>query len=138
MAPSMTRPKQHAPLPSKDQLREFIRNSPTPVGKREIARAFQIRGDDRVELKSILKQLKAEGAVERPEKKRLARPGALPGVAVVEIIGPDEDGELIARPAMWPEDVKPPKIYMAPERRGIAALDPGARVLARLTPVAPK
>ncbi len=133
----MSRPKRSAPLPTKEQLREFIRNSATPVGKREIARAFHIHGDDRIQLKSILKELKAEGAVERPEKRRLARPGALPGIAVVEIIGPDSDGELVARPAVWPEDVKPPRIFMAPERRGTPALEPGARVLARLKRIEP-
>ncbi|MBI1776952.1 MAG: ribonuclease R [Proteobacteria bacterium] len=134
----MTRPKRTAPLPSKDELRDFIRNSATPVGKREIARAFQIRGDDRIPLKALLKELKAEGAIERPEKKRLARPGALPGIAVVEIVGPDADGELMARPEVWPEDLPPPRIYMAPERRGTPALEPGARVLAQLKRIEPE
>ena len=48
----MTRPPP--PFPTKDQLLDFIRDSPTPVGRKEIARAFRISGDDRVRLKALL------------------------------------------------------------------------------------
>ena len=39
--------KKKAPLPTKQQILDFVRESPTPAGKREIARAFQITGADR-------------------------------------------------------------------------------------------
>ena len=35
------------PFPSKQELLAFINESPVPVGKKEIARAFRIRGQDR-------------------------------------------------------------------------------------------
>jgi ribonuclease R len=119
-------------LPTKQQILDFIRESPTPVGKREIARAFNVSGGDRIQLKAMLKELAQEGEVERGRKRRLAPPKALPEVTVVEITGTDPDGEVLARPVAWPADVAPPKILMAPERRGTPALGAGDRVLARL------
>ncbi len=44
-----------ASLPSEEEILEFIRGSDRKVGKREIARAFNIRGDDRIALKKRLK-----------------------------------------------------------------------------------
>ena len=129
------RRKKKAALPTKQQILDFIRESPTPVGKREIARAFGISGGDRIALKAMLKEIAAEGAVERGRGRRLSRPAALPETAVVEITGIDVDGEVIARPLHWRDDVPPPKILMAPERRGAPALAAGDRVLARLARV---
>jgi len=127
------RGKGKAPLPTKQQILDFVRESPTPVGKREIARAFQITGSDRIPLKAMLKELEQDGQVDRGRKRRVARPGALPEVAVVEIAGIDPDGEVIARPVPWPEDEAAPRIYMAPDRHATPALTRGDRVLARLT-----
>jgi ribonuclease R len=121
-----------APFPSKQELLDFIRESPVPVGKREIARAFHIRGQDRAALKAVLKELQEEGHLDRQDKRRLTRAGGLPEVLVVEIAGLDPDGELLARPAVWRREGAPPKIYMAPERRGRPALGTGERVLVRL------
>ena len=120
------------PFPSKDEVAEFIRESPTPVGKREIARAFQITGSDRIALKALMKELQADGTVERGRKRRVSVPGGLPEVTVVVIEGVDTDGEVVARPMQWREDTPPPRIYMAPERRGHPALAEGDRALARL------
>ncbi|MGH6931608.1 MAG: ribonuclease R [Dongiaceae bacterium] len=124
--------KQNPPLPSKQQILEFIRDSKTPVGKREIARAFNISGADRIQLKAIMKELASDGEIERGRSRRLAPPKTLPEVCVVEITGTDTDGEVLARPIAWPDESAPPKILLAPERRGTPALGPGDRVLARL------
>ncbi|MGE0117138.1 MAG: ribonuclease R [Dongiaceae bacterium] len=128
----MTGRKKKAPLPTKQQILEFIRASPTPVGKREIARAFGIGGGDRIALKEMLREIAETGEVERGRGRRLARPASLPEVAVVEITGTDADGEVIARPVSWRGDAPPPQIIMAPERRGTPALGRGDRVVARL------
>jgi ribonuclease R len=37
-------------FPSREEVLAFIRNSSVPVGKREIAREFRLRGDDRIAL----------------------------------------------------------------------------------------
>src|SRR5262249_61180194 len=95
------RRKQKPALPTKQQILEFIRASPTPVGKREIARAFGIAGGDRIALKAMLKEISEEGEVERGRGRRLSRPAALPETAGVEITGVDVDGEVMARPLYW-------------------------------------
>jgi ribonuclease R len=124
--------KRAAGLPSKQEILAFIRESPSPVGKRELARAFHVTGSDRSALKQILKELEAAGEIERGRRRRLARRGALPEVTVVEIVGPDPDGELIARPVAWRGEEPCPTIYMAPEARGRPALARGERALVRL------
>jgi ribonuclease R len=129
------RAKKKAPLPTKEQILAFVRASPTPVGKREIARAFGVGGGDRIALKAVLKEIAREGVVESRRGRRLAAPAALPATAVLEVIGTDADGEVLARPLAWRAETPPPKILLAPERRGTPALGPGDRVLARLAPI---
>jgi len=127
------RPRQkRAPLPTKEELLNYIRESGTPLGKRELARAFRLSGAERIQLKAMLKELHEAGSLGRERGRRFAAPGRLPEVTVVEITGPDTDGELLAKPLTWEGDAPPPHIYMAPERRGVAALGAGERVLARL------
>ena len=130
-------PGARAPFPTKDEILEFIRESPERVGKREIARAFRLKGDDRIRLKEVLHELQDEGAIDRGRGKRFAEPGTLPEVTVVVVSEIDTDGEVIARPQSW--DVEdfgpPPKIYMAPQRHGEQALGLGDRALVRLSHV---
>jgi len=131
-----TPPHAHpgAPFPSNEQILEFIKDSPGRVGKREIARAFNLDAEQKMQLKKVLKNLKDEGLLSSA-RKRFADPGALPPVTVLETTGTDIDGELLARPVVWESSVAPPLIYMAPVRRGQGALAVGDRVLARLTRV---
>lgn len=125
----MTRPPP--PFPTKDQLLDFVRDSPTPVGRKEIARAFRITGDDRIRLKALLKELEADGAVERGRKRQIAPPRTLPEVAVIEVTGTDADGDCLARPLHWQGD-DVPRIFVMPDPAGQSALGAGERVLARL------
>ncbi|HEX2885527.1 ribonuclease R [Vineibacter terrae] len=129
----MKQKKQTSPLPTRDQVLAFIRESPVPVGKREIAKAFNIKGADRVGLKELLRDLRAEGAVARGTRRELMDPGALPEYLVIEVIGPDADGDLLARPVHWnPDDgAAPPQIIVQPAREH-AAPGSGDRLLARL------
>ena len=128
----MSKQTKKVPLPTKQQILEFVRESPTPVGKREIARAFHIRGDDRVALKALLKVLAADGELAHGRGRKVSNPSALPDVAVVQIIETDPDGEIIARPLQWRGEGPPPKVLMAPEARGQRAVAAGDRVLAKL------
>lgn len=120
------------PFPTKEQVLEFIRSSPVPVGKREIARAFHLRGSDRIPLKALLKELEQGGAVDRGKARRLAAPGALPEVAVVQVIGPDADGDIWARPVDFPEDDAEPQIVIIEDKKLDRPLAAGDRVLVRL------
>ncbi|TQV80644.1 ribonuclease R [Denitrobaculum tricleocarpae] len=121
------------PFPSKDEVLTFIRESPVPVGKREIARAFHIKGSDRIPLKAMLKELEREGHLELREKKKVMLPGHLPSVLVIEVADIDEDGEQLARPATWEQETPPPRIFLAPDKRSRAAFATGERILARMS-----
>jgi hypothetical protein len=51
-----------SPFPTKQQVLAFINESTEPVGKREVARAFRIKGsNERIRLKALLKELKQDG-----------------------------------------------------------------------------
>ena len=121
-----------AGLPSREQVLQFVHDSPTPVGKREIARAFNVQAQDRIALKKLLKEIEADGAVARGRKRRLADPDALPEMIVLQIAGLDPDGEVLARPLEWDESEPLPHIVVAPDRQGVPALARGDRILARL------
>ena len=78
MAKGRSKPRRAAPIPTKDAVLEYLRGSPKPVGRRELVRAFGIKGaDQRAEFNRLLKELSSEGGVERQRGRRLARPGAL-------------------------------------------------------------
>lgn len=126
------RPKKSAPIPSKQEVLDYIRSQPGRVDKRELARAFNMKGTDKITLKAILKELEGSGQVQRGAHRRFARPGALPEVAVVEVTGTDTDGELFARPLVWEEEGRPPRIFLAPWQRGEVVAGVGDRVLCKL------
>jgi ribonuclease R len=137
------------PFPSREEIVAFIAREreeaeksgaaqPDKIGKREIARAFAIRGDDKILLKKILKELELEGAVQR-SRTGLHEAGALPQIVLADILSRDRDGELIAVPAEWDEALGPtPRIIVfAPKRprQGFPAAGIGDRALLRVTPL---
>ncbi|WP_417792954.1 ribonuclease R [Terasakiella pusilla] len=130
-------PKKPVPFPTKEQILEFINESPSTVGKREIARAFGLRGPDKIQLKKILKQMENDGKVGRGRQRRFATPGSMPDVAVLEVSGIDEDGELLAKPVSWQGDDRPPKIYVS-QSSGRTAYGMRDRLLCRMRKVSAK
>lgn len=136
MAKPKNSPKRAGILPSKQEIVEFLQSSPAQTGKREIARAFGIRGDDRIALKELLRDMADDGLI-AGSRRKLQRPGVLPSVTVIEIVERDIHGEFIARPATWSEEHGlPPRILLreSKEEKGSPA-GIGDRVLARITPL---
>lgn len=123
-----------SPFPSKQKILDFVRDTPGRVGKREIARAFKLDVDQKRLLKSVLKEMKAEGALDAGRRKEVSDPTTLPSVTIIEISGVDIDGEVLAKPAKWEADIDLPTIYMSPVRTKTGALGIGDRALARLKP----
>ena len=114
-------------LPSREEILAFLdrEQGPTKIGKREIARAFRVKGADRIALKRMLKELEDEGAIER-RRKQLHKPGQLPSVVLADIVSRDSDGELIATPVEWDTAQGPtPKIILQHGRRRPGAAVPG-------------
>ncbi|MBN9234263.1 MULTISPECIES: ribonuclease R [Phyllobacteriaceae] len=118
--------------PSRDEILRYIAENPDRSGKREIAKAFALRGDDRVWLKELLRDLQDEGLLEQ-KRKRHIRPGALPHVTVLDVIGRDDQGGLIGRPAEHQGNGEPPVVSIRASRGGpVAGI--GDRVLAKTFP----
>jgi len=120
------------PLPSKDAIRQWIVENPGLAAKRDIARAFGIKGDARIALKALLRELEAEGVVER-SARRFHAAGTLPPVAVLQVLAPDAAGDLYARPLEEGIEDAPRILIIA--RPGDPALGEGDRILARLARV---
>src|SRR6056297_3257774 len=80
-------------LPTKDEILNWISENPTQTSKRDIARAFGIKGAQRIDLKRLLKELEDEGHLER-RRKTYRDPDRLPPVTVLQALGPDAAGAL--------------------------------------------
>jgi len=123
-------PKPAQGLPSRQQILDFIEQSPEPAGMREIARAFGLKGQEKIQLKALLKDMADEGLI---DGKRTAfhRMGGVPRVTVLRVVD-IEDGEAFAIPDSWaPDDATPPPRLRMVEKGKGSALRVGDRVLAR-------
>ena len=122
--------RRHQGMPSKEQILEFIQMSDRPAGKREIAKAFGLKGQEKIALKKRLKDMAEEGLI---DGKRTAyhRMGGVPKVTVLKVVD-IEDGEPVAEPENWSpdNDQKPPRLLVR-ESKKMAALKRGDRFLAR-------
>ena len=123
-------------LPSRQEILDFLQTASRETGKREIARAFGIKGGDRIALKDLLRDMADDGLI-AGSRRKLTRPGVLLPVTVIEIVARDADGEFIARPGTWDEEHGPaPRIVMAENKREASLVAGiGDRVLARITPL---
>jgi ribonuclease R len=124
-------------LPSKQDVLDYLRTAPARTGKREIARAFGIKGGDRIALKSLLAEMADEGLL-AGNRKTFKERGSLPPVAVLDIVARDSDGELIAEPVDWDaSEGERPRALVLASRAGRGGTEPalgqGDRILARLT-----
>jgi len=127
----------HGPdgLPSRKQVLDFIAEAEEAAGKREIARAFGLKGAEKIALKALLKDMAEEGLIDG-NRTAFHRMGDVPKVTVLRVMA-IEDGEAMAIPDSWqPDEATPPPRLRIIEPRGKArdkqgALKVGDRVLAR-------
>lgn len=119
-----------AGLPSRKQILDFIASSGQPAGKREIARAFGLKGNEKIALKKLLNDMGDEGLVETSRGRAFHQVGGIPKVTVLKVVAADEDGAIWARPENWEADTPPPKLRII-EKGHRGALGIGDRVLAR-------
>ncbi|WP_205214864.1 ribonuclease R [Altererythrobacter sp. ZODW24] len=126
----MHRKQTYKGLPSREQILEFIRNSATPAGKREIAKAFGVKGQEKIKLKSLLKDMAEEGLIDG-KRSAYHRMGGIPKVTVLKVVE-IEDGEAYAIPEAWqPDDgTLPPRILIVEKKKG-HTVRKGDRLLAR-------
>lgn len=108
----------------------FIGESDTPAGKREIARAFGLKGQEKIALKALLKDMADEGLIDIGPARAFHKMGGVPKVTVLRIV--DVDGsQLLAVPERWEAEGTPPPRLRVIERSKSSALTVGDRILAR-------
>jgi len=120
-------------MPSKSDILKWIADNPTLTSKRDIAKAFGIKGAARIDLKRLLRELEAEGHLEK-RKKTYRDPDRLPPVSVLQVSGQTSDGDLTAKPLEWHGEGVEPVVLLVP-RASDPALGEGDRILARLQEV---
>ena len=64
-------------IPSKEDVLAWVSDNPSKASKRDIARAFGVRGPSRLDLKRLLKELEADGLLAK-RRKTYRDPGRLP------------------------------------------------------------
>jgi ribonuclease R len=114
-------------LPDRAEILAFIAESPNPVGKREIARAFGLRGEAKADLKRLLADMAEEGLLGQGRGRQLHRAGHLPRVCVLKVVS--AGAWPLAEPESWDRPETRPRVRLAPAARG---LNQGDRVLVRI------
>src|SRR3954447_15667801 len=122
--------KRNAELPSRKQILDFIATSDQPAGKREIARAFGLSGQTKIDLKRLLKDMADEGLIDSSPGRAFHQAGGVPKVTVLRVAAVDDGGNVWAVPEQWHAETPPPRIRLI-ERGKRSALGIGDRVLAR-------
>lgn len=126
-------------LPTREEILKFLRANPEKAGKRDISRAFDIKGSDRIALKALLTEMADDGLLSGNRKDFRER-GSIPPVTVLEVTGRSADGDLLARPTVWDaDDGERPQVLVASHRRGEGEEQTpagvGDRILSRVTTI---
>lgn len=123
-------------LPSREDILKFVAGAGSKVSKREISKAFGIKGSVRSGMRRLLSEMAEEGLL-TGNRKEIRKKGGLPPVGVLEVTGQDDSGDLIARPSLWNDkDGERPGVLVlthVPEaQRTSASLGIGDRVLCHI------
>jgi ribonuclease R len=123
--------KKPAPgMPTRQQILDFITSSDTPAGKREIARAFGLSGQEKITLKALLRDMADEGLIDSAPGRAFHKMGGVPKVTVLRVT--DSDGDTVwAVPERWEAEGVPVPRLRVRERGKHSALAVGDRILAR-------
>lgn len=96
----------------KKQILSAIRDNPDKLDRKKLARDLGIKGEDRRELRQLLKQLVTDGALILSERKTYRAAGELPSVMVMRVIEVDSYGDMVGIPDNWKGDGDPPKLII--------------------------
>ena len=99
-------------IPNREQIIEAVREDPDRLTRREIARLFGVKGDDRRELRKLLRAMVEDGTLLVSKKKTYRQAEAMPRVMVLRILNIDEMGDLIAEPDKWEGEATPPRFIV--------------------------
>lgn len=112
----MVQKKKNTPV-TMDDVMAYLNTQSGLVSKKDLARAFGVKGDARVALKGIIKELRTQGLIQTERGgRRIGLTDGLPERVVVEITGMDSMGDLVARPLEWTSDAPVPQIIITKDR----------------------
>jgi ribonuclease R len=124
------RAPQPAGFPTAKQVMDFITQSARPADKREIAKVFGLKGQEKIQLKALLRDMADEGLIDIGPGRAFHKLGGVPKVTVLRVV--DIDGsQAIAVPDRWEAEGMPPPRLRVMERGRKGALAIGDRILAR-------
>ena len=118
-------------LPSREQILDFIASADEPAGKREIARGFGLKGNEKIALKQLLRDMADEGLIDGGPGRAFHKMGGVPKVTVLRVADVDDSGRAWAVPERWEADGPPPRLRVMERRGKDKALGVGDRILAR-------
>src|SRR5438552_16677247 len=93
--------KRSTGLPSRKQILDFIASSDQPAGKREIARAFGLSGQTKIDLKRLLKDMSDEGLTDPSPRRAFRQAGGVREVPVLRVVEVGGSGQVRAVPERW-------------------------------------
>jgi len=124
-------------FPSKEALADFVARAGGVVARRDIARHFDLKGEERKRLRETLAEMAADGMIESGAAKRVksVMTETLPPVTVIDVASVDENGDLLCTPVQWRAEAPAPKIVLGHRAANAEkpAVGVGDRLLARLT-----
>jgi ribonuclease R len=88
-----------------------IKSRPDFFDNKKLARALGVKGDDRRELRQLLRAMVEDGAILKTDRKTFREADALPGVMVV-VAKRLDDGDLFGEPENWKGDGAPPQLLI--------------------------
>ena len=122
--------KNHSSFPSPQELLDYIQQHKSEVNRRDIAKAFGIKGQERVALKTALRELSQNPAIQK-RGKRYTSLESTSSLITARIVKITEDGELIGVPE---EGEVRQEIIIRSRRPGtsLSLINPGDDVLIKI------
>jgi ribonuclease R len=122
-------------LPTAQDIIACLRSAKAPMGRRDIAKFFNLDAQNKIAIKALLKDMENDGLLERGESRHYHLTGGLPKVTVLKVVRITQDGEAIGEPEEWTGKDARPRILIV-ERRDKRtrqkALGLGDRIMARI------
>ena len=119
--------------PNIEQIKTYINSTSKPITRRDVARAFKIKGSDRIWLKKTLRELTGTGEVTLSHRRGFsASSKTVPPVSIIEIIKILNDGDLLGKLKKTNDETARIKILIS-YKSGAPALQIGDHVLAKIT-----
>lgn len=113
---------------TKEQILGAIRARPDKLTRKDVARELGVKGDDRRELRHMLRKMVENGQLVLSQRKTYREAGELPDVMVLRIREVDDEGDLLAVPDKWKGDGEPPRMIVREQPRSKTSKDRGVQV----------